>query len=107
MPSPAGAPVSGRHRPPEAGETRNAKTPHCASVPGGGHSLGGQSLTDGGLVPHTESLRKRWLLFTFLMPPTGLPNQASREFMEAAIAYDQGLKEGLFTYHFLSGARPA
>lgn len=54
----------------------------------------------------TESLRKRWQLFTFLVPPSSLPNQASREFMDATISYDQGLQEGIFTYHFVSAVKP-
>ena len=59
------------------------------------------------VAPATESLRKKWSLFTFLVPPSNIPNQASKEFMEATINYDQGLREGLFTYHFLSAAKPA
>ena len=58
-------------------------------------------------APHTDTLRKRWLMLTLVVDPDSLPNQASREFMEATVAYDLGLKEGLFTYHFLSGTRPA
>ncbi len=41
------------------------------------------------------------------MPPTALPSQASLEFMEATVNYDQGLQGGIFTYHFISAARPA
>ena len=58
-------------------------------------------------APSTESLRNRWLLFTLLIDPAGRVSQASREFMEATVSYDQGLREGVFTYHFLSAARPA
>ena len=58
-------------------------------------------------VPATKKLRDRWLLFTFLMDPAGKVSQASWEFMEATVAYHEGLREGLFTYHFVSGARPA
>ncbi len=58
-------------------------------------------------APATKKLRDRWLLFTFLMDPAGKVSQASQEFMEATVAYDEGLREGLFTYHFVSGARPA
>ena len=58
-------------------------------------------------MPATKKLRERWKLFTFLMPPSALPNQASLEFVEAAVNYDQGLQEGIFTYHFMSAAKPA
>ncbi len=58
-------------------------------------------------MPATKKLRERWKLFTFLMPPTALPSQASLEFMEATVNYDQGLQGGIFTYHFISAARPA
>ena len=57
-------------------------------------------------MPSAESLRKKWQLFTFLVPPSSLPNQASRECMDAAISYGQGLQEGIFTYHFVSAMRP-
>ena len=33
-------------------------------------------------------------------------HRASQEFMEATIGYDQGLREGVFSYRFVSGARP-
>ena len=59
------------------------------------------------VAPSTESLRKRWQLFTFLVPSGGKMSQASQEFMDATAHYDLGLREGLFTYHFLSAARPA
>ena len=59
------------------------------------------------VAPSTESLRKKWQLFTFLVPPSSLPNQASREFMDATISYDEGLQEGIFTYHFVSAMKPA
>ena len=55
----------------------------------------------------TERISQGWLMFTFLTTPTGGVNQASQEFMEATIGYDQGLREGVFTYHLVSGARPA
>lgn len=59
------------------------------------------------VAPSTKKLRERWQLFTFLIPPSSLPNQASREFMDATISYDQGLQEGIFTYHFVSAIKPA
>ena len=58
------------------------------------------------VAPATESLRKRWQLFQFLIPSGGKFSQASQEFMDATVNYDLGLQEGLFTYHFLSAGRP-
>ena len=58
------------------------------------------------VAPATERIRKRWLLFTFVTSPSGGQNRASQEFMEATVNYDQRLREGAFTYRFLSGARP-
>ena len=55
----------------------------------------------------TGRIRQGWLLLTFLNPRSGGLNSASQEFMEASVSYDQGLQEGVFTYHFLSGTRPA
>ena len=57
-------------------------------------------------APATKRLRDGWLLLTFMNPRAGGVNRASQEFMEATIGYDRGLREGVFTYHFLSGARP-
>lgn len=54
----------------------------------------------------TERISKGWLLFTFLTSPSGGVNSASQEFMEATVNYDQGLREGAFTYHLVSGAKP-
>lgn len=58
-------------------------------------------------APATKRLRDRWLMFTLLVNPAGTVSQASQEFMEATVAYDEGLREGFFTYHLLSGVRPA
>ena len=54
----------------------------------------------------TEKISKRWIMFTLLTGPTGGQNRASQEFTEATVNYNQGLQEGVFTYHFISGARP-
>ena len=45
-------------------------------------------------------------MLTFLTSPSAWVNRASQEFMEATISYDQGLREGVFSYRFVSGARP-
>ena len=54
----------------------------------------------------TDRISKRWLMLTFLTSPSAWVNRVSQEFMEATIGYDQGLREGVFSYRFLSGARP-
>ena len=54
----------------------------------------------------TKRLRDGWLLLTLLNPRSGGLNRASQEFMEATVGYDRGLRDGVFTYHFLSAARP-
>ena len=54
----------------------------------------------------TKRLHDGWLLLTLTSPrPRGI-GQASHDFMEATIGYNQGLRDGVFTYHFLSAARP-
>ena len=55
----------------------------------------------------TKRLRDGWLLLNLVNPRSGGLNSASQEFMEATVGYDQGLREGVFTYRFISGARPA
>ena len=45
-------------------------------------------------------------MLTFLTSPSAWVIRASQEFMEATIGYDQGLREGVFSYRFVSGARP-
>ena len=62
---------------------------------------------DSEVAPSTESTRKRWTLSLFLIPPPGEENRAYHEFMQAALDFDQGLREGVFTYRFVSGTRPA
>ena len=51
----------------------------------------------------TDRISKRWLMLTFLTSPSAWVNRASQEFMEATIGYDQGLREGVFSYRFVSG----
>ncbi len=58
------------------------------------------------VAPYMERVRKFWLWLSFVTPPPRGPERAYHEFMEAALAFDQGLGEGVFTYHFFSGARP-
>jgi len=62
---------------------------------------------DSEVAPSTETTRKRWTLSMFLIPPPGEENRAYHEFMQAALDFDQGLREGVFTYRLVSGAKPA
>ncbi len=58
------------------------------------------------VAPSTRRLRNAWLLLTLVNPrPAGF-NRASREFMEATVSCDQGLREGVFTYRLMSAMRP-
>ncbi len=59
------------------------------------------------VAPATKRLRDGWLLLNLVNPRSGGLNSASREFMEATVGYDRGLREGAFTYRLISGARPA
>ena len=59
------------------------------------------------VAPATERIHKGWLLYTFVASPALGSNPASREYMDAAVSYDQGLQEGVFTFRFVTGARPA
>ena len=57
-------------------------------------------------VISTDRLSKRWILFTMMTGSTGGLNREVQGFMEAGVNYNHGLKEGVFTYRFISGARP-
>ncbi|MCY3750970.1 MAG: methyltransferase domain-containing protein [Gammaproteobacteria bacterium] len=54
----------------------------------------------------TDRTRNRWLLFLFLNLSPQMSNQAHHEFMQAAMDFDEGLQEGIFTYLFISGTKP-
>ena len=62
---------------------------------------------DSEVAPSTENTRKRWLLSLLVIPPPGEADRAYHEFMQAALDFDQGLKEGVFTYRFVSGTKRA
>lgn len=61
---------------------------------------------DAEVAPATESLRKRWKLLVFLTPPPRPEEISYHELMQAAVDFDQGLREGVFTYRLVSGAKP-
>jgi len=62
---------------------------------------------DSEVAPCMENIRKRWFLARFLIPSPSEENRAYHEFMQSALDFDQGLREGVFTYRFVSGAKPA
>ena len=65
---------------------------------------------DSEVAPSTAILRSNWLLRQFLTSPHREPtiqNLALTQCMQAAVEFDQGLREGLFTYRLMSGTRPA
>ncbi len=72
---------------------------------------GFEDIRDQDLVPEvkpsTENARKRWTLSLFLIPSLSKENRAYHEFMQAAVDLDRGIQEGVFTYRFFSGTRPA
>ena len=59
------------------------------------------------VVRSTKRVSDRWLLQLMINPRANGFNRALQEFMEAAVNFDRGLREGAYTYRFLSGARPA
>jgi len=61
---------------------------------------------DSEVAPAVESLRKRWKLLVFLTPPPQPDEISYHELMQAAVDFDQGLREGVFTYRLVSGANP-
>ncbi len=61
---------------------------------------------DAEAAPSTKGIRDGWMLLELFGSGREKVTPAAREFMEASIAYDQGLREEAFTYRFLSGTRP-
>ncbi len=59
------------------------------------------------VAPCLENMRKRWTLASFLIPSPDEENRAYHELMRSALDFDQGLREGVFTYRFVSATRPA
>lgn len=56
------------------------------------------------VMPSTEKARKQWLLFVFMTPPS--LRRPYHGFQWATVAFDEGLKEGVLTYRFVSGVKP-
>ena len=58
-------------------------------------------------IPSTEEIRRTYLTISFLNPNLGKTNPDFMEFMDASVCYASGLSQGVFTYRFMSGTRPA
>ena len=58
-------------------------------------------------IPSTEDIRRTYLTMSFLNPHLGKTNPDLLEWMDASVCYASGLSQGLFTYRFISGTRPA
>ncbi len=56
--------------------------------------------------PYVERVRKYWSWFSLFTPPPRGPERAYHEFMEGAVAFEEGLREGVFLYGLVSGAKP-
>ena len=71
----------------------------------GFEEIGEQDL-DSEVAPATEKLCKLWKLFMpFFTPPSR--SWAYEEFMEGVVNFDEGLRQGVFTYRLIFGAKPA
>ena len=61
---------------------------------------------DSQVAPATEKLCKLWKFFgPFITPPSR--RWAYEEFMEGVLKFDEGLREGVFTYRLIFGSKPA
>ncbi len=58
-------------------------------------------------IPSTEEIRRTYLTMSFLNPHLGKTNPDLLDWMDASVSYASGLSQGLFTYRFISGTRPA
>ncbi len=61
---------------------------------------------DAEVKPSTKGIRDSWTLLELFGPGRDKVTPAVREFTEAMVAFDQGLREEVFTYRFLSGTKP-
>ena len=57
-------------------------------------------------VVSMDKLSKRWILLTMVAGPTVGSSPEVQGFMEAGVNLNYALKEGAFTYNFISGVRP-
>lgn len=61
---------------------------------------------DAEVAPATERLSRLWKLFAPLFTPPSR-SWAYKEFMEGVLSFDAGLRQGMFTYRLIFGAKPA
>ncbi|MCY3940789.1 MAG: methyltransferase domain-containing protein [Gammaproteobacteria bacterium] len=62
---------------------------------------------DSEVSPSTERTRKKWMSYRMVVPPPRGELRAYHEFMQAAMDFYEGLRQGAFTYRLLSGTKPA
>ena len=61
----------------------------------------------GTAIHSTGEIHRTYLTISFLNPHFDKTNPGFQEFMDASVSYASGLSQGLFTYRFISGRRPA
>ncbi len=61
---------------------------------------------DAEVAPSTTGLSNWWKMRVFLTPPPKAEDLTYHEFMQATVGFDQGLREGVFTYRLISGTKP-
>lgn len=61
---------------------------------------------DAEVKPFTKWIRDSWMILDLFGPDRDKVTPAHRGFTEALISFDQGLREEVFTYRFLSGTKP-
>ena len=57
------------------------------------------------VMPATEKARKQWMLFVFMAPPNF--RRPYHDLQWGTVDLDAGLRQGVFTYSLMSGAKPA
>ncbi|MYB34964.1 MAG: methyltransferase domain-containing protein [Gammaproteobacteria bacterium] len=58
------------------------------------------------VMPSAESLSRRWRLLVLLTPPPKLKEIPVHKFLQAAVDFDLGLKQGFAAYYRLQGTKP-
>jgi len=59
------------------------------------------------VTPSAEMLRNWWLPVLLMAPVDYWQNPGQPRFLQATVNYAEGLRDGMFTYRFLSGTKPA
>ena len=58
------------------------------------------------VAPSAERTRQKWMSYRMFVPPPSGDIRAYHEFMQAAVDFEEGLRQGVFTYRLVSGAKP-